>query len=158
MVNAFLRAWELARIRRMSIRDQIAAHLKKSRYKERHGLLYVKLRVFTATGAVEVKAGWTGDVTRRQLDYLRCQSDAQEMVWLVAYECRHPKRVERLVHLYLEQRGARLRPRTCSGTRCQTRHREYFHYVKAGGIDGVLEIVEGVLVVLGEDVIKIVLE
>jgi hypothetical protein len=82
----------------MSIRDQIAAHLKKSRYKERHGLLYVKLRVFTATGAVEVKAGWTGDFTRRQIDYLRYQSDAQEMVWLVAYECRHPKRVGELAH------------------------------------------------------------
>ncbi|KAJ7314708.1 hypothetical protein DFH08DRAFT_821035 [Mycena albidolilacea] len=136
-----------------SIDDQVEAHLQRSLYKEREGSVYCNVRVDLGTGRLEVKGGWTSDLERRQENYRSCESATQEILWIAAFECTEPKRVERLLHLELAKLGARLQPRPCPG--CGTNHREYFEYSAADGFEGVLEIIEAILAKLGVPVKKL---
>ncbi|KAJ7718398.1 hypothetical protein B0H14DRAFT_2643367 [Mycena olivaceomarginata] len=122
LMNDISRRRELARIGRKSIDDQVEAHLQRSLYKEREGSVYCNVRWIWGRG------DWS------------CESATQEILWIAAFECAEPKRVERLLHLELAKLGARLQPRPCPG--CGTNHREYFEYSAADGFEGVLEIIE----------------
>ncbi|KAJ7789109.1 hypothetical protein B0H14DRAFT_2627562 [Mycena olivaceomarginata] len=153
LMNDISRRRELARIGRKSIDDQVEAHLQRSLYKEREGSVYCNVRVDLGTGRLEVKGGWTSDLERRQVNYRSCESATQEILWIAAFECAEPKRVERLLHLELAKLGARLQPRPCPG--CGTNHREYFEYSAADGFEGVLEIIEAILAKLGVPVNKL---
>ncbi|KAJ7900622.1 hypothetical protein B0H14DRAFT_2556084 [Mycena olivaceomarginata] len=153
LMNDISRRRELARIGRKSIDDQVEAHLQRSLYKEREGSVYCNVRVDLGTGRLEVKGGWTSDLERRQVNYRSCESATQEILWITAFECAEPKRVERLLHLELAKLGARLQPRPCPG--CGTNHREYFEYSAADGFEGVLEIIEAILAKLGVPVNKL---
>ncbi|KAJ7301028.1 hypothetical protein DFH08DRAFT_827940 [Mycena albidolilacea] len=152
-MNDISRRRELARIGRKSIDDQVEAHLQRSLYKEREGSVYCNVRVDLGTGRLEVKGGWTSDLERRQENYRSCESATQEILWIAAFECAEPKRVERLLHLELAKLGARLQPRLCPG--CGTNHGEYFKYSAADGFEGVLEIIEAILAKLGVPVNKL---
>ncbi|KAJ7717765.1 hypothetical protein B0H14DRAFT_2643513 [Mycena olivaceomarginata] len=152
LMNDISRRRELARIGRKSIDDQVEAHLQRSLYKEREGSVYCNVRVDLGTGRLEVKGGWTSDLERCQVNYRSCESATQEILWIAAFECAEPKRVERLLHLELAKLGACLQPRPCPG--CGTNHREYFKYSAADGFEGVLEIIEAILAKLGVPVNK----
>ncbi|KAJ7163648.1 hypothetical protein C8R46DRAFT_1036413 [Mycena filopes] len=54
----------------------------------------------------------------------------------------------RLVHLSLRHLGAKLRPYRCYG--CDTRHREYYDFIRAGGFAGVEKIIRYWLWRMGE--------
>ncbi|KAJ7754281.1 hypothetical protein B0H14DRAFT_3512581 [Mycena olivaceomarginata] len=101
LMNDISRRRELARIGRKSIDNQVEAHLQRSLYKEREGSVYCNVRVDFGTGRLEVKGGWTSDLERRQVNYRSCESATQEILWIAAFECAEPKRVERLLHLEL---------------------------------------------------------
>ncbi|KAF8119753.1 hypothetical protein K438DRAFT_2006472 [Mycena galopus ATCC 62051] len=146
---------ELHRVGLMSVEDQIQEHRGRSLYQERPGAVYCNIRLDTTSGNLEVKGGWSSNVPRRQKAYAVCECAEQEILWIAAYECPEPKRVERLLHLKLRERGATLEPRSCVG--CGTCHREYFLYTAAGGFEGVLELIEEILRVLDVTVNKTVL-
>ncbi|KAF8197168.1 hypothetical protein K438DRAFT_1967412 [Mycena galopus ATCC 62051] len=146
---------ELRRVGRMSVDHQIEEHRGRSLYQERSGAVYCNIRLDTEIGNLEVNGGWSSNVPRRQKAYGACECAEQEILWVASYECAEPKRVERLLHLKLRERGAVLEPRPCTG--CGTCHREYFEFVAAGRFEGVLALIEEILRDLNVAVNKTVL-
>ncbi|KAJ7315181.1 hypothetical protein DFH08DRAFT_820780 [Mycena albidolilacea] len=76
-----------------SIDDQLEAHPQRSLYKERERSVYCNVRVDLGTGRLKLKGGWTSDLEQCQDDYCSCESLAQVILWITAFECTEPKHV-----------------------------------------------------------------
>ncbi|KAJ7301754.1 hypothetical protein DFH08DRAFT_827292, partial [Mycena albidolilacea] len=84
---------ETAHMGRMRFEAQIAEHMKFRMYRERRGKVYHNYRRNMQDGSLQGKIGWTSNMKRRRASYKRCESTIQQIVWVAAWECRHPKRV-----------------------------------------------------------------
>ncbi|KAJ7900627.1 hypothetical protein B0H14DRAFT_2556087 [Mycena olivaceomarginata] len=142
---------------RMQIEAQIAEHMQFRMYRERRGKIYLNYRRDMRDGSLQGKIGWTSNMKRRRASYQRCESTIQQIVWVAEWECRHPKRVERIAHLTLCSMGAALEPTECLGSRCSIHHREYYDFKQAGGVNGYIQVVENTLRDLGEPVKRLML-
>ncbi|KAJ7340033.1 hypothetical protein DFH08DRAFT_812399 [Mycena albidolilacea] len=147
----------LARVGWMWFEAQIAEHMKFRMYCERRGKVYHNYRRNMQDGSLQGKIGWTSNMKRRRASYKRCESTIRQIVWVAAWECRHPKRVERIAHLTLCDMGAVIKPTECLGSGCSVQHREYSDFKQAGGVDGYIQVVENTLRTLGEPVKRLML-
>ncbi|KAJ7086576.1 hypothetical protein C8R44DRAFT_893635 [Mycena epipterygia] len=96
----------------------------------------------------QVKIGHTNDVRRRRPEYRRC-AEGQFLHWHAYFPVARRKLAERLTHLRLQAAGARVRRRRCPGPRCRIRHCEYYSLSAAGGLRGVEDIVQQVVLSIG---------
>ncbi|KAJ7024520.1 hypothetical protein C8F04DRAFT_1192333 [Mycena alexandri] len=143
--------------------DQCLAHFAAPRYKDFRAELYTVFRVSRVfdeelqidVDALDIKSGYSIDTARRQLQYRdRCRG--VRFIWCYKYTCDQVKLLERLVHLTLRAQGATIRLYPCPG--CGVRHREFFLNSAAGGLDGLCDIIEFWLGVLGQPVERAVIE
>ncbi|KAJ7745066.1 hypothetical protein B0H16DRAFT_1726959 [Mycena metata] len=126
------------------------------------GFVYVHARVKTSTwndfsagkiswsmvlAELEIKAGHTNDLDRRLGEYNVCTPE-YTFFWTCAYRTTRRMLLERLVHLALRQLGAKLGRYRCHG--CGKRHREYYHFLRAGGFAGMERIIHSCLWKMGE--------
>ncbi|KAJ7615725.1 hypothetical protein DFH06DRAFT_1145765 [Mycena polygramma] len=156
--------------------DQCLAHIATPRYKEHWGKVYTVLRKTRAfdsglciwVDVLEMKTGYAVDVQNRQEQY-RDVCKGVEFIWLYEYECDCVKLLgkspilfhisanesigERLVHLTLRARGGTIKPYPCPG--CGVKHREFYLYSAAGGIDGICEVIEFWLGALGQPILRL---
>ncbi|KAJ7025260.1 hypothetical protein C8F04DRAFT_1191612 [Mycena alexandri] len=103
--------------------------------------------LMSTTGTLEIKAGHTNNLERRLGEYNVCTPE-YTFFWNCAYCTTRRMLLERLVHLALQQLGAKLRRYRCH--RCGKRHREYYNIVRAGGFAGVERIIRHWLWKMGE--------
>ncbi|KAJ7441862.1 hypothetical protein FB451DRAFT_1414411 [Mycena latifolia] len=99
--------------------------------------------------ALDAKVGYVVDVEARREGHEQ-QCVGVERAWAYYYPTRYPKLLERLVHLTLKVLGAHWTPRPCTGYFCNVRHREFFLEGAAGGLEGIVAIIEAWLRRLGE--------
>ncbi|KAJ6522888.1 hypothetical protein B0H19DRAFT_1085935 [Mycena capillaripes] len=120
--------------------EQVLAHLDKRLYKDFLGMLYTVYRVKRVfddelriwVDALDVKAGFATDLPSCQCNYRDNCRDV-EFIWMSS--------------------GATIEPYPCPG--CGVKHREFFLDFEAGGIEGVCEIIELWLEILGQPVEKV---
>jgi hypothetical protein len=77
----------------MDIDRQIGEHFARRLYREHPGDVYFNIRKNKRTGGLQGKIGWTSRLPKRRVSYRRYHSNTQEIVWVAAWKCRHPKRV-----------------------------------------------------------------
>ncbi|KAK7000148.1 hypothetical protein R3P38DRAFT_3219024 [Favolaschia claudopus] len=138
---------------------------KKAAYKlEGHGDLYVvacvadevldnhrhgRISAGELYAQVKLKLGHTKKISRRRAEYRYCDV-GQTHAWLYAFRVKRRYLAERLIHLTLLQYGATRVVCECPG--CFVFHREYFEYFSIGGVTQLNEVVERVLISLGESI------
>ncbi|KAJ7476292.1 hypothetical protein B0H11DRAFT_1917508 [Mycena galericulata] len=130
-------------ILRLSLEDQKAILRIFNPYCERPGCVYTHMRLLR--NRIVLKFGRTGCLSRRMVQYDQCGGGS--FAWLYYYNTSNTKLVERLVHLELSIRGARVARFAC---KCGHRHQEYFWEELAGGIEGLAAIIEDTVRSVGE--------
>ncbi|KAJ6559587.1 hypothetical protein B0H19DRAFT_1260298 [Mycena capillaripes] len=143
--------------------DQALAHIAHPCYKDFRGDLYTVCRVVRVfdhelqmwVGAFDIKSGFSIDAVRRQFDYRDTCHDI-EFIWFYKYKSDTVKLLEPLVHLTLRALGATIASYPCPG--CGVRHREFYSYSAAGGIEGLCSIIEFWLGAMGQRVEKILID
>ncbi|KAJ7431657.1 hypothetical protein B0H11DRAFT_1941385 [Mycena galericulata] len=128
---------------RLSLEDQKAILRIFNPYCERPGCVYTHMRLLR--NRIVLKFGRTGCLSRRMVQYDQCGGGS--FAWLYYYNTSNTKLVERLVHLELSIRGARVARFAC---KCGHRHQEYFWEELAGGIEGLAAIIEDTVRSVGE--------
>ncbi|KAJ7661436.1 hypothetical protein DFH06DRAFT_1129534 [Mycena polygramma] len=129
--------------------DQCLAHIATPKYRDHWGKVYTVLRKTRAfdtrlgiwVDVLDLKTGYAVDIQNRQEQY-RDVCNGVEFVCIG----------ERLVHLTLRARGGTIKPYPCPG--CGVKHREFYLYSAAGGIDGICEIIEFWLGALGQPILR----
>ncbi|KAJ7047094.1 hypothetical protein C8F04DRAFT_1248124 [Mycena alexandri] len=99
--------------------------------------------------AVNLKAGHTKNMRRRQSQYKRCDaSGIQRHIWLCSYPVQRRYCVERLTHLNVLGSGG-VRPIVqCSG--CGVHHHEFYTCPSIRGLSGLHQTITDVLASTGE--------
>ncbi|KAJ7027153.1 hypothetical protein C8F04DRAFT_1267294 [Mycena alexandri] len=99
--------------------------------------------------AVNLKAGHTKNMRRRQSQYKRCDARGiQRHIWLCNYPVQRRYCVERLTHLNVLDGGG-VRPIVqCSG--CGVHHHEFYTCPSIRGLSGLHQTITGVLASTGE--------
>lgn len=156
---------------RARIRDPIVqamAHMRSNQYKDFPGEGYVVCRVKRRfcprhgfdVDYLEIKQGRSTVTERRQHQY-KMHCIGIDFIWLYKFQTEQSKLVgesiycpcygclysERLMHLTLRALGADRSPSLCS---CNVRHTEFKDYEAAGGIDGIVDIIQFWRGALGE--------
>ncbi|KAF8183522.1 hypothetical protein K438DRAFT_1974993 [Mycena galopus ATCC 62051] len=143
--------------------DQALAHIAHPRYKDFPGDLYIVCRIIRVldpslqiyVDALEIKSGFSIDTLRRQFEYHHTCRNV-EFLWFYRYKSDSVKLLERLVHLTLRALGATIDRYSCPG--CGIKHREFYSYLAAGGIEGLCAIIEFWLGVLGQTIERVVID
>ncbi|KAJ6545753.1 hypothetical protein B0H19DRAFT_1076013 [Mycena capillaripes] len=143
--------------------DQALAHIAHPCYKDFRGDLYTVCRVVRVfdhqlqmwVDVLDVKSGFSLDTVRRQFDYRDTCHDV-DFIWFYKYKSDTVKLLERLVHLTLRALGAAIAPYPCPG--CGVKHREFYLYSAAGGVEGLCSIIEFWLGALGQRVERVLID
>ncbi|KAJ6538236.1 hypothetical protein DFH09DRAFT_1324105 [Mycena vulgaris] len=83
-----------------------------------------------------VKLGHAAKFSRRRAQYDKCAAPGSPIVFQFLVSFPHRIIAERLIHLLLFERGAKIPPAPCPGPNCLQRHREWFSLAAIRGFPG----------------------
>ncbi|KAJ6525442.1 hypothetical protein DFH09DRAFT_1328969 [Mycena vulgaris] len=103
--------------------------------REGPGLVYCATRSIPG-GQQLVKMGHAAKFPRRRAQYDKCAAPGSPITFHFLVFFPHRIIAERLIHLLLFERGAKIPPARCPGPNCPQSHREWFSLAAIGGFPG----------------------